>query len=81
VIDDDRKRRQTMGIPNKEEIKGKAERAKGAIKENLGRAAGNRETEREGAAERDKGRAREQIGKARRKVGDAIKDVGEAIRK
>lgn len=70
-----------MGLPNKEEFKGKGEKAKGAIKEKVGRAMGDRVTEREGAKERARGARRETVGKARRKVGDAIKDIGHAIRK
>jgi uncharacterized protein YjbJ (UPF0337 family) len=70
-----------MGIPNKQEIKGKGQKAKGAVKEKVGRALGYRGIEGEGAAEREQGEGREKMGRARRKIGDAIKDVGQAIRK
>lgn len=70
-----------MGLPNKAEVKGKIKKAKGAVKEDVGRAVGNRRMENEGAADRRAGNAQETLGKARRKVGDAVKDVGKALRK
>jgi len=70
-----------MGIPNREEIKGKGQRVKGSIKESVGRALGDSTIEGQGAKERQKGAGREKMARARRKVGDAIKDVGQAIRK
>ena len=70
-----------MGIPNREEIKGKGQRVKGSIKESVGRALGDSTIEGQGAKERRKGAGREKMARARRKVGDAIKDVGQAIRK
>jgi uncharacterized protein YjbJ (UPF0337 family) len=70
-----------MAIPNKTEITGKLKRAKGAIKENIGRATHNRGMEIEGAADRRKGAVQETVSRARRKVGDALKDLGKTIRK
>ena len=40
-----------MGLPNKAEIRGKINKAKGTVRENVGRAVGNRRMENEGAAE------------------------------
>lgn len=68
-----------MGLPNKDEVKGKFEQAKGAVKENVGRAVGNNDLETEGQADRAEGNIQEGYGEARRKVGDAIKDVGDAV--
>jgi uncharacterized protein YjbJ (UPF0337 family) len=68
-----------MGIPNKDEIKGKAEQVKGAVKENVGRAINDRDLEQSGKADRAEGKVDETVGTARRKVGDAISDVGKAI--
>jgi uncharacterized protein YjbJ (UPF0337 family) len=65
---------------NKNEIKGKIERAKGALKETAGRAANNPDLEAEGAAEHDAGAVRETAGKAQRKVGEAVKDLGDKIK-
>ncbi|HYE66225.1 MAG TPA: CsbD family protein [Pyrinomonadaceae bacterium] len=70
-----------MGLPNKDEMEGKFDQAKGAVKENVGRAMDDREMESEGAADRASGNIQEGYGTAKRKVGDAIKDVGDEIRK
>ena len=70
-----------MGLPNKDEVKGKLDQAKGAVKENVGRAAGDTELETEGQADRAEGSVQEGYGKTKRKVGDAIKDVGDAVRR
>ena len=70
-----------MGLPNSDEVEGKFDQAKGAVKENVGRAAGDDEMRTEGAAERAGGHAQEAYGTARRKVGEAIEDVGEDIAK
>jgi uncharacterized protein YjbJ (UPF0337 family) len=64
---------------NKDEVKGKGKRIKGALKDKAGEMLGNRELEAEGEAERAKGNVQESYGRARRKVGDAIKDAGRAI--
>ena len=69
-----------MGLPNKDEVEGKFDQAKGAMKENVGRAVDDREMESEGAADRAGGKVQEGYGEAKRKVGDAIKDVGDTIR-
>ena len=69
-----------MGLPNKDEVEGKFDQAKGAIKENVGDAIGDRDMEAEGAADRAKGNLQEGYGEAKHKVGDAIKDVGDAIK-
>jgi len=70
-----------MGLPNKDEVEGKFDQAKGAIKENVGDAIGDRDMEAEGAADRAKGNLQEGYGEAKHKVGDAIKDVGDAIKR
>jgi len=70
-----------MGHLTKDEIKGKVNKAKGAAKESLGRALGNRNMENKGAEERRSGTAQENVGKAKRKVHDAIRDLEESIRK
>lgn len=70
-----------MGLPNKDEVKGKFRDAKGDIKEGLGRATNDPDLVREGQDDQAAGNTQETFGKARRKVGDAIKDVGDAIRK
>ena len=68
-----------MGLPNKDEVEGKFDQAKGAVKENVGRATNDPDLESEGQADRAGGNLREGFGTARRKVGDAIEDIGEKI--
>ncbi len=70
-----------MGLPNRDELEGKFDQAKGATKETVGRAVGDRDLEAEGDAERTGGKVQEGFGKARRKVGEAIEDIGESVRK
>ena len=64
---------------NKDEVRGKAERMKGRVKEEVGRATRNDQLTGEGAAERASGAAQEGFGEARRKVGNAIKDIGKKV--
>lgn len=68
-----------MGLPNSDEVEGKFDQAKGAVKENVGRAINDDEMRTEGAAERAGGNVQEAYGTARRKVGEAVEDVGEDI--
>jgi uncharacterized protein YjbJ (UPF0337 family) len=68
-----------MGIPNEDEVKGKWDQAKGAVKENVGRAIDDEEMESEGQADRAAGNLREGYGTARRKVGEAIEDIGDDV--
>ena len=70
-----------MGAPNRDEIEGKFDQAKGSIKENVGDAIGDREMESEGVADRAGGNIREGFGTARRKVGEVIEDAGDAIKR
>lgn len=69
-----------MGLPNRDELEGKLDQAKGKTKETIGRAIDDREMEREGNADRVGGKVEEGFGKARRKVGEAIEDAGDAIK-
>jgi uncharacterized protein YjbJ (UPF0337 family) len=68
-----------MGLPNKDEMKGKFDQAKGQVKETTGRALNDPELESEGQADRAGGKVQEGFGKGRRKVGEAIEDIGESI--
>ena len=68
-----------MGLPNKDEVEGKWDQAKGKTKETIGRALNDDELEAEGQADNAGGHVKEGFGKARRKVGEAIEDVGDAI--
>jgi uncharacterized protein YjbJ (UPF0337 family) len=68
-----------MGLPNRDEVEGKLDQAKGKTKETIGRAIDDDELEAEGRAEDAGGNIQEGFGKARRKVGETIEDVGDAI--
>ena len=70
-----------MGLPNKDEIEGKWDQAKGKTKEVVGRALDDKDLEAEGAADRAGGHVQEGFGTAKRKVGEAIEDVGDAIKR
>ena len=64
---------------NRDEIRGKAEKAKGYIKEETGEAIDDPEPEAEGRSERAAGKLREGFGKAKRKVGEAVDDIVDDI--
>jgi uncharacterized protein YjbJ (UPF0337 family) len=70
-----------MGLPNRDEVEGKLDQAKGKAKETIGRVIDDPELEQEGSADQAKGDVKEGFGKARRKVGEAIEDVGDAIKR
>jgi uncharacterized protein YjbJ (UPF0337 family) len=70
-----------MGLPNRDELEGKFDQAKGKAKESVGRAIDDRDLENEGVADNAGGKVQEGFGKARRKVGEAIEDVGDAIKR
>ena len=68
-----------MSLPNKDELEGKFDQAKGKVKETAGRALNDADLEAEGHADQAGGDLQEGFGKVRRKVGDAIEDVGEKL--
>ena len=70
-----------MGMPNRDEMKGKFDQAKGTVKENVGRAVDDRDMETRGASERAGGHLEEGYGKAKRKVGEALEDMGDSIKR
>jgi len=70
-----------MGLPNKDEIKGKFDQVKGDLKEKAGRAFDSPDLENEGKADRAGGELREGFGTAKRKVGETIEDIGKAVGK
>ena len=70
-----------MGLPNRDELEGKFDQAKGKTKETVGRAINDQDLEDEGTADRTGGKVQEGYGKVKRNVGEAIEDIGESIRK
>ena len=70
-----------MGLPNKDEVEGKFDQAKGGVKETIGRVTNDRDLEAEGQADRAGGNIQEGFGTAKRKVGEAVEDIGDAIKR
>jgi uncharacterized protein YjbJ (UPF0337 family) len=68
-----------MGLPNNDELEGKFDQAKGAVKDKVGEATGDRDMEAEGEADRAGGNLQEGFGTAKRKVGETIEDIGDKI--
>jgi uncharacterized protein YjbJ (UPF0337 family) len=68
-----------MGLPNRDEMEGKFDKAKGQLKETTGRIINDKDLEAEGKADQAGGDIQEGFGKVRRKVGEAIDDIGDAI--
>lgn len=60
---------------NKNEAAGKAEQAKGAVKEKLGEWTDNPDLEAEGEVDQASGKVRETAGKVQRKAEDVVADV------
>jgi len=63
---------------NRDEIKGKIDKAKGYAKDKAGELMNDPELEAEGEIERGTGAARAGFGKAKRKVEEGVEDVAEA---
>lgn len=55
-------------MPNRDEVKGKAENLKGRVKQAAGAVTGNKRMEAEGAVERVKGAAQKKVGEIERKA-------------
>ena len=70
-----------MGLPNRDEVRGKLDQAKGSVKETAGRVTNDPDLEAEGGADRTKGKVQEGFGTTKRKVGEAIEDIGRSVRK
>ena len=64
---------------NRDEVRGKMDRASGRVKEEVGDLTDNERLEQEGRDERAQGEVEETFGKGRRKIGNAIKDLGNKI--
>ena len=64
---------------NKDEVRGKVDRAKGRVKESVGEINNDEQLRKEGIDDQAAGDVKETFGKGRRKVGEAIKDLGNKI--
>jgi uncharacterized protein YjbJ (UPF0337 family) len=67
------------GPMNRDEIRGKAEKAKGYVKDKAGELLNDPELEAEGEIERASGAMRESVGRAKRKAKDGIEELAERI--
>ena len=65
----------------KQEIRGKAKKAKGQVKEAVGILSGDKKMEQKGARQRAEGAVQEGLGTVRRKVGGLLTDLADAIKK
>ena len=66
---------------NRDELEGKAEAAKGRIKQAAGDLIDDKALHDEGIADEAAGKTQEGIGTARRKVGEKLEEIGEAIKR
>ena len=68
-----------MSVPNKDEVKGKIEQAKGWVKDKAGEITNDPDLQARGEAQNAAGHTQETWGKFKRGVGDAVDAVGNAI--
>lgn len=66
---------------NRDELEGKAEAAKGRVKQAVGDLTDDEQLRNEGIADETAGETQDAIGRGRRKVGEAIKDLGDKIKR
>ena len=66
---------------NKDELDGKAEAAKGKVKQGLGKMTGDERLHDEGVVDEAAGDTKDTLGRGRRKVGEAIEDVGDKLKR
>ena len=64
---------------NKDQVEGKWNKAKGALKEKAGAILDDEKLESEGAAENSAGVIQEGYGKARNALGETVKNIGKKI--
>jgi uncharacterized protein YjbJ (UPF0337 family) len=64
---------------NKNEMAGKAEQAKGTVKQKVGEWTGNDDLEASGRVDQVKGKVREVVGTAERKVDETVDAIDEEI--
>ena len=66
---------------NKNERNGKADQARGRVKQAIGTLTGNDDLKAEGQADETVGKVEAAVGRASRKTGDAITRVGKAVKR
>ncbi len=60
---------------NKDQVKGRVEEAKGAVKETTGKVVGNKDLQAEGTVDKTAGKTRANYGDAKEKVKGAIDKI------
>ncbi|HUP00444.1 MAG TPA: CsbD family protein [Gemmatimonadota bacterium] len=68
-------------MPNKDEIKGKAKQARGAVEQKAGEWTGDRDREAEGQAKRTEGRIQEKYGEVKRETGERVEEAGKKLKR
>lgn len=68
-----------MSVPNKDQVEGKWEQAKGWVKDKAGEITNDPQLEAEGEEQNAAGKGQETWGKIKSGVGEAVDAVGEAI--
>jgi uncharacterized protein YjbJ (UPF0337 family) len=58
---------------HKDEVKGTAKQARGAVKDAVGKATGDSKLRADGALDKAEGRVQQEVGNAKEKVRDALK--------
>jgi uncharacterized protein YjbJ (UPF0337 family) len=66
---------------NKDELRGKAEQAKGRAKQAMGDLTNDEELKGEGEAQEVVGQVEDTLGRGRRKAGEAIEDIGKNLKR
>jgi uncharacterized protein YjbJ (UPF0337 family) len=64
---------------NKDQVKGRVEQAKGAVKEGTGKMVGNKKLQTEGQIDKASGKAQATYGDVKEDVKDAAKDVAKRL--
>ena len=70
-----------MGIPNRDELEGKAKQAAAEAKKKVGDWTDDPEMEIEGADEEAKGEFQEEYGKIKRQAGEKIEEAGKRLKR
>ena len=66
---------------NRDELKGKADRLRGRVKQATGDLTDDDQLRDEGVVDEAAGTLREGFGRGRRKVGEAIEEIGEDLKR
>ena len=70
-----------MGIPNKDELEGKAKQAAAQAKKKFWDCTDDPEKEIEGAEEEAEGKLQEEYGKIKREAGEKIEEAGKRLKR